>query len=354
MKRDRHTIEHYEGCLLGGAVGDALGAPVEFMSLSEIKRQFGPSGIKDYFPAFGRKGAITDDTQMTLFTAEALLRAVTRGNHRGIASPCSMGRHSYQRWLVTQESTYSGGSRVNDGHGESWLMAIPELYSRRAPGHSCLSALKSSKEGSIEKPINNSKGCGGVMRIAPVALAPDFPDFFDNGCELAAITHGHPTGFLAAGCLAQIIRNIIDGLDLIEAVQSAKKILTTKRNSGECLSAIEKAIDAFFTKPATFETVETLGEGWIAEEALAMGIYCALAADGDFEKGLILSVNHGGDSDSTGSITGNILGALLGVSAIPKRYLDSLELRDTIKEIADDLFTGFRDTDEWWDKYPGY
>ncbi|GAB6097963.1 hypothetical protein JCM14469_42170 [Desulfatiferula olefinivorans] len=348
MTKDRHTIEHYEGCLLGGAVGDALGAPVEFMSLSEIKGQFGPSGIKDYYPAFGKTGAITDDTQMTLFTAEAMLRAVTRGHHKGIASPTSMARLAYQRWLVTQESEFSGYT------DDRLLLGIPELYSRRAPGQSCLSALKSSREGSIEKPINNSKGCGGVMRIAPVALAPNFPDFFDNGCEIAAITHGHPTGYLAAGCLAQIIRNIVDGQDLIDAVQSVQTILATKRHSDECLAAIENALDAFRTQPATFETVEALGEGWIAEEALAMGIYCALAADDDFEKGLILSVNHGGDSDSTGSITGNILGALLGVSAIPKRYLDSLELKDTIKEMAEDLFTGVRDTDAWWDKYPGY
>lgn len=76
---NRHTIDHYEGCLLGGAVGDALGAPVEFMSLDAILRKFGPSGITEYFPAFGKTGAITDDTQMTLFTAEGMLRVVTRG-----------------------------------------------------------------------------------------------------------------------------------------------------------------------------------------------------------------------------------------------------------------------------------
>ena len=348
MKKDRCNIEYYEGCLLGGAVGDALGAPVEFMTLDEITRQFGPSGITDYYPAFGKTGAITDDTQMTLFTAEALLRAVTRGHHRGNCSPSSMAWYSYQRWLVTQENEFSGYN------GDSLLMNIPGLYSRRAPGLSCLSALQNPEPGSMENPVNNSKGCGGVMRIAPVALAPDLPDFFDNGCGIAAITHGHPTGYLAAGCLAQIIRNIIDGLDLMDAIQSAKDILASKKESGECLDAIEKALDAWRDKPVSFETVETLGEGWIAEEALAIGIYCSLAAEGDFEKGVILSVNHGGDSDSTGSITGNILGALLGVSAIPKRYLDRLELKDIIKEITDDLLTGFRDTDEWWDKYPGY
>jgi len=348
MKEKRYTIEHYEGCLLGGAVGDALGAPVEFMSLNEIIRKFGPSGITDYSPAFGKIGAITDDTQMTLFTAEGVLRSVTRGHHKGICYPPSVVYYSYLRWLRTQEGP------IDDCKKDSWLMSIPELYSRRAPGHSCLSGLHSPERGSVSEPVNNSKGCGGVMRIAPVGLAPNLFDTFEIGCEIAAITHGHPTGYLAAGCLAQIIRHIIDGFELIDAVEATKEILSTKKDSEECLKAIETALDAWRNKPASFETVETLGGGWIAEEALAIGIYCALVAGYDFEKGVSLAVNHGGDSDSTGSITGNILGALLGVSAIPKRYLDRLELRDTIKDIADDLYTGFKDTDEWWDRYPGY
>lgn len=82
--------ERYQGCLLGGAVGDALGAPVEFMRRSEIIREFGPQGITDLAPAYGKLGAITDDTQMTLFAAEGALRAYVRGTLRGICSPPSV------------------------------------------------------------------------------------------------------------------------------------------------------------------------------------------------------------------------------------------------------------------------
>jgi hypothetical protein len=94
--------DRVRGCLLGGAVGDALGAPVEFMSYPEIKRRYGRGGIRDFAAAYGRVGAITDDTQMTLFTAEGLLRAHNRSIDRGICHPPSVVWRAYQRWLSTQ------------------------------------------------------------------------------------------------------------------------------------------------------------------------------------------------------------------------------------------------------------
>src|SRR5260370_16834222 len=72
---DSQLRSHFRGCLLGGAVGDALGGPVEFLDLEEIVKVYGEQGIRDYAPAYGKLGAITDDTQMTLFTAEAVLSA---------------------------------------------------------------------------------------------------------------------------------------------------------------------------------------------------------------------------------------------------------------------------------------
>ena len=203
-KRENGVIQDlFEGCLLGGAVGDALGAAIEFMSLPEIRSRFGKEGIKTYAEAYGRNGAITDDTQMTLFIAEGLLRAYCREYYKGICHPPSVVHHAYVRWLNTQgEHSKSGFEGSRDG----WLIQIPELHSRRAPGNSCLSALRAPEMGTIERPINNSKGCGGVMRIAPVGMMWDDPQtVFDRACEIAAITHGHPTGYIAAGCLAAII-----------------------------------------------------------------------------------------------------------------------------------------------------
>jgi ADP-ribosylglycohydrolase len=161
---------------------------------------------------------------------------------------------------------------------------------------------------------------------------------FDLGCRISAITHGHVSGYLAAGFLAQIICGISYGRDLPQAIEESLAVLKTYAGCEECLEAVNQAVDAWKSAPVCFETLETLGQGWIAEEALAIGLYCALAAGNDFQKGICLSVNHSGDSDSTGSICGNILGALLGADAIPPNYLAKLELADAISEIATDLF----------------
>jgi ADP-ribosylglycohydrolase len=369
-RQQRRTIQgRFAGCLLGGAVGDALGAPVEFMKRSEILRRFGPKGITQYAPAYGGIGRITDDTQMTLFTAEGLIRAWVRGCMKGITTYSGVTAHAYVRWLRTQgERTERDLEFGTEEPG--WLIQQRELHARRAPGNTCLAALRSM--GSLGEPARNqSKGCGGVMRVAPVGLfASRFPenetkkDFFQLGAELAALTHGHPTGSLTAGVLAVLILALTEGATLPEALSASKQILRTEPRHEETLAAIEQAELLARSGLAHHEAIAQLGEGWVAEEALAISIYCALVAR-NFKHGVILAVNHDGDSDSTGSITGNLLGAILGVKAIPPEWLEPLELRDAITTIADDLYA-FR---EWeigeysgydemnqrvWRRYPGF
>ncbi|MDD4091832.1 MAG: ADP-ribosylglycohydrolase family protein [Smithellaceae bacterium] len=122
----------------------------------------------------------------------------------------------------------------------------------------------------------------------------------------------------------------------------------------ETLNAIKMVLNLWKkTIKAAPETIEKMGGGWVGEEALAISLYCALAAEGDFAKGVRLAVNHTGDSDSTGSITGNILGAMQGRAAIPAPWLEELELKDVIEEIAGDLFVLYDDGDPWRKKYPG-
>jgi ADP-ribosylglycohydrolase len=373
LTRSSHTDvqarERFHGCLLGGAVGDALGAPVEFMSRNQILASFGPEGIKDYAPAYGGLGTITDDTQMTLFTAEGLLRSAVRGMTKGITSYRSVTAHAYLRWLRTQGSDNVQIFEFGDGGG--WLVGQQGLYHRRAPGNTCLSALE-SMTGLGELAVNDSKGCGGVMRVAPVGLffwrrgktSPEtVSQAFEVGCELAAITHGHPTGQLTAGVLAVLILHLADGRRLSEALLIAIGCLKDHRGHQETLHAIEhaQALAAAGTAPEL--AITALGEGWVAEEALAIAIYCALVAK-DFRHGVLLAVNHDGDSDSTGAITGNLLGAYYGVGAIPNEWQEGLELKDVTTELAEDLY-GYPDwpiddyesgpeADAIWDKYPGY
>ena len=337
--------ERFFGCLLGGAVGDALGAPVEFLSMAEIRRQFGKEGLRDYAPAYGRLGAITDDTQMTLFTAEGLIRAWVRGLTKGISSYEGVTGHAYVRWLRTQGEN-SRLSRKSEGENPGWLFKQKALHDRRAPGTTCLLALrKMGQAGELAK--NTSKGCGGVMRVAPAGLlgwrrqdTHTPAETFDLGAELAHMTHGHPTGYLSAGVFAVLIRALAAGATLAEGLAMARRCLISHPGHAETLTALEAAEQLAASDVPSEEAIQRLGQGWVAEEALAIGVYCALVAK-SFEDGVLLAVNHGGDSDSTGSIAGNLLGTKLGIHSIPEKWLSQLELRDVITELANDLYSVF-------------
>lgn len=345
VSSDPQLRSRFRGCLLGGAVGDAVGAPVEFLDIDEIFSKFGEQGIRDYSPAYGKLGAITDDTQMTLFTAEGMLCArlasVVNGQDPDFFHAVS---GSYARWLMTQENSFRG----NPSNAKtSWLLHHRKLFARRAPGTTCLSALQ-SKQGKVSRAMNDSKGCGGVMRVAPVGMyfarelgsGCSLPKFvstiFATGSDLAAITHGHPSGFLSAGVLAVIVSLLLETTPLTEAISIAKQELRNHPSHKEALAAVEKAEALAQSRPRERTALRELGKGFVAEEALAIGLYCALSAR-DFEEGILLAVNHSGDSDSTGAITGNLLGGIAGVEAIPQRWLGPLELRPIIEELADDL-----------------
>ena len=342
---NKRTIEHFKGCIIGGAIGDALGAPIEFMSIDQIRSEFGEMGLTDYSEAYGQKGAITDDTQMTLFTTEGLILSKVRQEYQGDKGVISAGYHALLRWLYTQETNLQDNLIQNHGTCsivDGVLTGYKELFSLRAPGNSCLSSLKSGKMGTVDDPINNSKGCGGVMRMAPVGLAYDDSEkAFHFGCKLAALTHGHPTGYLAAGTFAALISLIISGNSLAEAIDDSILVLKSNKNHEETVRAIGNAIDIVGKHTLGPEVLKDIGAGWLAEEALGISLYCSLVAENDFKKGVLLSVNHSGDSDSTGSITGNILGALYGFDIIPEKWLSKLEVRELIEETAGDLFDQF-------------
>jgi ADP-ribosylglycohydrolase len=328
--------ERAAGCLLGGAVGDALGAPIEFLGLEEIRAEHGPDGVTGFEPAYGRRGALTDDTQLSLFTAEGLIRADNVRRAGGADDPLPPLHRAYLRWLATQGGRPAGSRAVDLPDG--WLFSLPELRDRRAPGTTCLSALESGRWGSPDRQINGSKGCGGVMRVAPVGLARWAP--FETGVRAAALTHGHPTGFLAGGVLALVVAGLTRGAALDDELSEARRELVRHDGHEECLEALDAAVALAAEGEPSAERVEQLGAGWIAEQALAIAVYCALSAE-TFADGVLLAVNHGGDSDSTGALAGNLLGAALGACAIPAEWLDELELGPEIRQVAADLAAHF-------------
>ena len=329
------------GCLLGGAIGDALGYPVEFDSLAWIREAHGPRGVTGPLPdADGVVGRVSDDTQMTLFTVEGLQQAHARERRKGIGGGWSrLLRSAYGRWLETQVKS-GPDTDVNGG-----LLAQPWLYARRAPGNACLSGLRSqdhvpdpAAELGPPGPVNpDSKGCGAVMRSAPFGLTRTSAETaFGMAARCAQTTHGHPTGYYASGALAAIVTHLVSGDSLEGAVLRTLRLLSRHPGHEETTTALTRALDLASDGSPSAERLESLGAGWIAEEALAMGVYCALATP-EVADALLLSVNHSGDSDSTGSICGNLLGALHGDHGLPQEWLERIEGRTTITVLADDF-----------------
>lgn len=348
MKR---TGEFFRGCLLGGAIGDALGWPVEFLTYNDILSRYGGNGISDLQPSPAGTAEITDDTQMTLFTAEGILRAETKRRDRGLCHTPTMVYHAYQRWLHTQ-----GYSRAEefDWVYDGWLLKVDLLYKSRAPGQTCLTALFHRWQGTMETPINGSKGCGGIMRMAPAGLYYPREKAFKMGADFAALTHGHPSGFLSAGALSYLIACIIEGQKLEEAVENTLLALKGYLCHEECTKQLTLALKLSHSSLPDIKAIARLGEGWTGEQTLGISVYCALKYRDDFTQALIAAVNHSGDSDSTGAVTGNILGAYLGLDNIPHHWKETVELGDVIIQTADDLLTGFQDSREWRERYPGY
>ncbi len=354
IKKTEVYLDKVRGSLFGGAVGDALGYPVEFFSEEIIFSRYGESGIREYEldPESG-KALISDDTQMTLFTANGILVANTRAFLRGIGSyPHDYIQMSYLDWLRTQEMTFEESRKQPRRHMDkciSWLADVPELYSRRAPGHTCLSAL--GKYRNDEIPQNNSKGCGGIMRVAPLALKNysnvPIEELDREGAGIAEITHKHSLGYMPAAVLVHIISRIV----YPQKQQSLKEIVIEARDTIADIFAedgylrkltgmIDLAVGLSENNESDLDNIHQIGEGWIAEETLGIAIYCSLRYQDDFSAGVTAAVNHGGDSDSTGAVTGNILGAFLGYEAIEEKWKSNLELADVILEMADDLCHG--------------
>ena len=351
-KENERLRDRVRGSLLGGAAGDALGYAVEFQGEKQIFSEYGTEGIREYeLSGAGRKAMISDDTQMTLFTAEAITKWLASraegGTERSLGA---FALDAYLDWLDTQESSFERAGRPAETDS---LMAERGMFSRRAPGFTCLSALEKRRQrggaaGSfIAGKLNNSKGCGGVMRVAPVGMLKyGGTDRIDReGAELAAITHGNSLGYIPAALLTHIIHGILySGTErtlrdtVTEALGSVAALFRDDPQIGDFVRLINYAVTLSENCERDLDNIHRLGEGWIGEEALAVAVYCCLRHTYDFSRCIITAVNHKGDSDSTGAIAGNILGAYLGYEAIEEKWKENLELSDVILGVADRLY----------------
>ncbi len=337
------------GSLVGGAVGDALGYEVEFMSLESILHRFGENGITRYVPHSG-VAQFSDDTQMTLFTAEGLLNGVVATNAGTLEEILPSIRQAYLAWYKTQteQPKTIPGSR---------LSCIRTLWARRAPGNTCMSALRNLAAGYDCR--NNSKGCGGVMRVAPIGIfIAAHPHIYSSkdvavlAGMAAELTHHHISSTFASALLAMIVEKCI--LEENVSQQDFEHIIS------DCLVSLQEYFPGHDYHLSAFaelihralkfaksdvperEAIRRLGEGWVGDEAIAIAIFCVMRHIDNFEQCIVCAVNHNGDSDSTGAIAGNIIGAILGYSAIPGHYLEALEIHLVLVSMADDLCADLR------------
>lgn len=315
------NIDQLAGCLLGGALGDALGYPVEFEKVSQMSQDH------DFDKIVG-KLIVSDDTQMTLFTANALL---LDGNLRINTWNC------YQDWLETQ---FKQGKSELSHRPISWLMEYPEMYASREPGRTCLMTLMRGIPGDLNEPINQSKGCGALMRVAPLAFI-DREDLYLVAIENSALTHGHQMSHIASAALVSLLRYISEGETLCDSVslmrQDIKRIFMGSLEVKVFDDLLQQAIFASEKDFDDMEIISRLGEGWVAEETLAIALYCSLKYSNDLKKALRAVVFHDGDSDSTGSVTGQILGTLLGAKKLPQEEIKRLDLLEPLMKMIERL-----------------
>lgn len=369
-ERKRRVKDCIRGSLMAGAAGDALGYPIEFMSRNAILARYGDKGITEFKLDSDGKALVSDDTQMTLFTANGMLMGLTRGYMRGIGGdPKDYVGGAYIDWYYTQ--TVNKVSERDDFH-YTWLRDLPELAHRRAPGITCLNACESLlAHRDVE---NNSKGCGGIMRVAPMGLFDaSFKEsggsgFYvktvylaEAGAHIARVTHLHPLGYLPAALMTLLLSRIVpltpDEVkeSIIDIINGGLDVMMNMYGNDyakykEYLRTLTlKAVNLAHSNISDIQAIMQLGEGWTAEEAWAISLYCVIRHIDNMKEAIIAAVNHDGDSDSTGSITGNIMGAIYGYEAIKrerlfcpygKKFEDTIELHNIILAIADDLYTG--------------
>ncbi len=296
-------LDSFEGCIVGLAAGDALGYPTEFMSLADIKKTCGEEGATGFL---GTPALYSDDTQMTLCIARALVEA---------GSP-------------DLEALMQAVSREFVAWGES-----PE--NNRSPGNTCMTGCFNLARGIHwrESGVAGSKGCGSAMRSAPVGLL-----YHDDEKRLVEVaqatglpTHGHPTALAAAVGTAYLTALALRREPPESYVERLAK--ATQSIDGEFVECIRKVPEALGMEDEE-TALEFLGRGWVGEEAVALALYCFLLDPGDYRRAVLRGANTNGDSDSIACIAGAVSGAYNGMGAIPPDWVRDVEGSAMLREVA--------------------
>ena len=339
-------LDKIKGCIIGGAIGDALGYPVEFVySFRDIQKKYGENGIMNYDLEYTwlkddiNKAQVSDDTQMTLYTLEALMQNAN-SNEEIIQNVTD----AYLVWMSFQ----TGENVVVDDIYKT--SKTPELNQRRAPGNTCLSALAYINRG--KEVVNDSKGCGGIMRVAPVGIYGYLKGWtLEHTAKIAGkiaeITHKHPLSTYASTACAVLIqlclmeekmskdifiKKVLESLDIIKSLYE----FTSEMQAFDAY--IHKSLELTESPDPDWKVIEQqIGEGWVAEESFAIAVFCVTRHIDNFKDCIVSAVNHGGDSDSTGAIAGNLIGTILGYESIPEQYKKNLQNLEFMEGLSEEI-----------------
>ena len=336
----------YRGCLLGMAVGDAMGYTVDNRSWQEIQEDYGPNGLLGYDLVNGYAD-VTSYTQLAAFTANGLLLGLTRGQMLGKMAPfVKYIEVSCREWAASQRP-WGRPSR-----SWCWLLRRSDMCRRHCMDTRMLDTLSRERVGTLETPINSYNGAAGLTTAIGVGLfyhkdRMDQEEIDRLGAESVALTHGNPTAFLAGAALAHIISRLIADPKLPLKKVAKEAVELVKENYGhqysqtyELATLMQHAIT--YAESPGLNQVEVMERLRCdnAAQVLAGAVYACLVSRGDFDAAMIAAVNHSGRSAAVGAIAGAILGLKLGEEALPEFYIECLEPAETLRELADDLHTG--------------
>lgn len=363
------------GGVLGGMIGDALGAPVEFQVWEEIQRAVGEAGVTGYLPLHGRAGSVSDDSQMMLFVLESMIMARVRWRVNDFdqrVQPRLESQIALAQWLHTQGVAWNAvlpaELRRDEAKRYGKLIAVPELRTQRAPDGVSMSALGSFGLGSdaepgkglstFTSPLNDSQEAGGLLRSAMTAVWTDVPErAFKLGATTSLITHGNPSGYLPGGVLAVLAQYLMHDQRFDDALHVAMYQLSRWPGHEDTTAALTAATElgrSRYVRPDILD--ERFHNARLAPDVLGVVVAAVIAHPSDFEAAVRAAVNHSGNSATAGAVCGLLMGLKLGPAAVPEPWLTALELRDVAEGLVHDVLAEFcspnpPDSQEWRDRY---
>jgi ADP-ribosylglycohydrolase len=288
------------GYLFGTACADALGRPVEHLTLELIKEKYGEQGILEVPP----DSPWTDDTQLMIVLARGLLEGAE------LKLPALMDKiaESLVLWLDEPDlgaGATTRGAALNLNDGVHWSS----------------SGLR-------------SKTCGSLMRAGIIGFIfrSDPEKLIDVASLSGRITHTHPTADAASVAGAYAVKLALDGVHPEDMFLPLLKV--TEGISDEFTEAFKGSYELAHSNLSDEEALKKIGEGWYADETFALAYFCILRYPENYKKAVHTAVNITGDSDSVGSVAGGILGARLGIEAVPVSWVEALKEREVLEEMV--------------------